>query len=121
MSNPVRHFARYLEGDEIPPGWNEWGREVIPSLPETPIVLVEREGELPMSDKKHDAVEHPKHYTSHPSGVECITIVEHFPFNIGAAIKYLWRCGQKGDAVEDLEKARWMITREIERRKKQEK
>ena len=60
-------------------------------------------------------VDHPEHYTSHPSGVECIDITEHFNFNIGNAIKYLWRAGLKGDAVEDLEKARWYITREIAR------
>jgi hypothetical protein len=51
--------------------------------------------------------------------VECIDIVEHLPFNIGAAVKYLWRCGQKGDEIEDLKKARWFVDREIERRTKQ--
>lgn len=45
-----------------------------------------------MADSKSiDNVNHPKHYNSHPSGVECIEIVEHLPFNIGSAIKYLWR------------------------------
>ena len=58
----------------------------------------------------------PKHYTAHPSGVECITITEHFSFNIGNAVKYLWRCGLKGDEIEDLKKARWYIDREIARR-----
>ena len=62
-----------------------------------------------------DSVNHPVHYNGHPSGVECITIVEHFGFCIGNAIKYLWRAGLKGDAVEDLRKARWYIDREIER------
>ena len=52
-----------------------------------------------------DNINHPQHYTSHPSGVECIDIIEHYPFNIGNAIKYLWRAGRKGDAIEDLEKA----------------
>ena len=60
----------------------------------------------------------PKHYTAHPSGVECITITEHFSFNIGNAIKYLWRCGLKGDEIEDLKKARWYIDREIDRRQR---
>jgi len=63
-----------------------------------------------------DLVNHPPHYTQHPSGVECIVIVEHFVYNIGAAIKYLWRAGLKGDALEDLHKARWYINREIGRR-----
>ena len=63
-----------------------------------------------------EKVNHPKHYNQHPSGVECITIVEHFNFNIGNAMKYLWRAGLKGDSKEDLEKAAWYVRREIERR-----
>ena len=62
-----------------------------------------------------DTVNHPKHYTSHPSGVECIEITEHLNFCIGNAIKYLWRAGLKGEQVEDLRKARWYIDREIAR------
>jgi len=67
---------------------------------------------------KHDPIHHPYHYTSHPSGVECIEIAGHFPFCVGNAIKYLWRAGLKGDAIEDLEKARWYVSRELERRKR---
>lgn len=63
-----------------------------------------------------DPVNHPRHYTAHPSGVECITITEHMGFCIGNSIKYLWRADEKGNAVEDLRKARWYIDREIERR-----
>ena len=66
-----------------------------------------------------NSVHHPKHYTSHPSGIECIQITEYFNFNLGNAIKYIWRCGEKDDAVQDLEKARWYIVREIKRLKKQ--
>lgn len=66
-----------------------------------------------MSD--HDPVNHPAHYTSSPSGVECIDVVEHMPFNRGNAIKYLWRAGAKGNEVEDLRKARWYVDREIQR------
>lgn len=69
----------------------------------------------------HDPVNHPKHYTDHPSGVECITVTEHFNFNVGNAIKYLWRAGGKGDALEDLKKAGWYVAREIERREKEKK
>ncbi len=61
-------------------------------------------------------VNHPAHYTAHPSGVECITIAEHFGFNLGNAIKYIWRAGLKGDVVEDLKKARFYLEREISRR-----
>jgi hypothetical protein len=63
-----------------------------------------------------DAVNHPAHYMSHPSGVECITVTEHMGFNLGNAIKYLWRADLKGDAIEDLRKAIWYIDREIQKR-----
>ena len=63
----------------------------------------------------HDSVNHPKHYTEHPSGVECVEITEHMNFCVGNAIKYLWRAGLKGEQVEDLRKARWYIDREIAR------
>jgi hypothetical protein len=58
----------------------------------------------------------PQHYRQHPSGVECIEVTQHCNFCIGNAIKYLWRAGLKGDAVEDLRKAAWYIDREIRRR-----
>lgn len=64
----------------------------------------------------NDPVNHPKHYTGHPSGVECIDITEHCNFCIGNAMKYLWRHGMKG-GIEDLEKAMWYIDREIARLK----
>lgn len=67
---------------------------------------------------KQDSVNHPKHYTSHPSGVECITVVEHMNFNRGNAMKYIWRAGEKGDELEDLRKARWYLEREIQRLEK---
>lgn len=70
-----------------------------------------------METKVNDNVNHPSHYTSHPSGVECIEITRHYCFDIGNAIKYLWRAGLKKDAsledkekeIEDLEKAKWYI------------
>jgi len=61
----------------------------------------------------NDAVNHPSHYTSHPSGIECITITEGFDFVVGNAIKYLWRAGLKGGKIEDLHKARWYVERAI--------
>jgi hypothetical protein len=69
----------------------------------------------------HDPVNHPRHYTSHPSGVECIEITRHYGFSIGNAIKYLWRNGLKGDestGVEDLRKSVWYIQDEIARRER---
>lgn len=71
----------------------------------------------------NDNVNHPKHYNSHPSGIECIDIAEHHNFNVGNAFKYLWRCGLKEEdgktlkekEIEDLQKAAWYINREIQR------
>lgn len=70
-----------------------------------------------------DMVNHPTHYTSDPSGVECIDIVRHRNFNVGNAIKYLWRAGLKKDSelkaglkqIEDLRKAIFYIEDEIQR------
>ena len=59
------------------------------------------------------SVNHPAHYNSSPSGIECIDVVEHLTFNVGSAIKYLWRAGHKGDIIEDLQKAAWYVNREI--------
>ena len=66
---------------------------------------------------KNDNIEHPKHYTSHPSGIECIQITRHMGFNLGNAIKYIWRADLKNDALEDLEKAVWYLRDEIKKRK----
>jgi len=71
----------------------------------------------PASSGSADMVNHPPHYTAHPSGVECIAITEHMGFCVGNAVKYLWRADEKGAAVEDLEKSRWYIEREIALRK----
>ena len=73
----------------------------------------------------HDNVNHPKHYTSDPSGVECIDIVKHRDFCTGNAIKYLWRCGLKhrpdadkieilANEIEDLKKSRYYINCKID-------
>ena len=72
-----------------------------------------------------DNVNHPVHYTSHPSGIECIEVVRHYCFSIGNAIKYLWRAGLKSDAslsdkekeIEDLNKAIWYINDRIKQLK----
>lgn len=69
---------------------------------------------VPAPTSPKEAVNHPPHYNVHPSGVECIDIIEHFSFNIGNAVKYLWRADEKGKAVEDLRKAAWYVAREIE-------
>ena len=64
---------------------------------------------------QRDMVNHPVHYTSHPSGVEVIEITEHMNFCLGNAIKYIMRSELKGKQIEDLKKAAWYINREIDR------
>ena len=66
-----------------------------------------------------DMVNHPPHYTQ--GAVECIDAIRAalgdeglVAYCRGNAIKYLWRMGQKGDAVQDLEKAVWYITKAVE-------
>ena len=62
-------------------------------------------------------VNHPKHYNSHPNGIECIDIIRHYVCDIANAIKYLWRAGLKPEMgmedaekeIEDLKKALWYI------------
>ena len=59
-----------------------------------------------------EKVHHPAHYNSHPSGVEAIALCEHLGFNLGNALKYLWRCGLKvGEDDSDLAKARFYLSR----------
>lgn len=75
----------------------------------------------PVQQPTADPVQQPTHYTSHPSGIECIEITRHYCFAIGNAIKYLWRAGLKQDAdksskekeIEDLRKAAWYINDRI--------
>ena len=66
-------------------------------------------------DARADMVNHPSHYTSHPSGVECITITRHMGFCIGNAMKYLWRADLKANKKEDLEKAMFYIKEELDK------
>jgi hypothetical protein len=70
---------------------------------------------------KEDLIVHPRHYNSHPSGIECIQVVEHYNFNIGSAIKYLWRQGLKASepSIRDLGKAIEYIKFEIEKIKRE--
>ena len=76
---------------------------------------------MTIEQTKNDNIKHPKHYTSHPSGIECIQITRHMGFNLGNAIKYIWRADLKNDALEDLEKAIWYLIDEIQKRKNEAK
>lgn len=61
-----------------------------------------------------DPVEHPPHYKQVP-GIECIQVTQHFNFNRGNVIKYVWRAGEKGNEIQDLQKARQYLDFEIAR------
>lgn len=76
--------------------------------------------------KTDENVEHPVHYCSAGINcscgkpIECIDIIENFEFNLGAAMKYIWRCNHKGKRVEDLKKAIWYLNRAINNTDKKE-
>lgn len=59
-----------------------------------------------------DAI-NPKHYDF--GDVQPVDIAEYLSFNLGNVVKYVSRAGRKGEALEDLEKARWYLDREIGR------
>ena len=64
-----------------------------------------------------DMVNHPKHYQH---GIEPIDYIEshNLNFNLGNVIKYVSRAPFKGTEVEDLQKAKWYLEREIKRHDK---
>lgn len=80
------------------------------------VYIKQWDNEDAFDENKEDVVNHPKHYKGHPSGVECIQITEHMGFNLGNAVKYIWRCDLKKDAIEDLKKAIWYLEREVKLR-----
>lgn len=69
------------------------------------------------ANSTREQVDHPTHYNSHPANIECIDVVEEMNFNVGNAIKYLWRAGLKSEETTDtdLSKAIWYIERERKR------
>lgn len=73
-------------------------------------------GDVPAGTKFDHDINAPSHYTHLP--VEAIDITEHFNFNMGNALKYIWRADYKGDPLKDLRKAAWYINREIARRER---
>jgi hypothetical protein len=88
-----------------------------------PLASVKQEGEPvgvglhfdTTSEAKEDMVNHPPHYTV--GGVETIDFIEAkgLNYHLGQVIKYVSRAGKKGDALQDLQKARWYLNREIAR------
>lgn len=96
------------------------GTETYFDAPQETPESIKSKGYAKLREAIKDNVNFPDHYMAHPSGIECIEIVEHMNFCLGNAIKYLWRSGLKGDAIEDLQKAVWYINREIKRRENNE-
>jgi len=70
---------------------------------------------MPLSGDEYDPVSKPKHYNEHASGIECIEVTRHMSFNLGNAMKYVWRADLK-NGVQDLEKAVWYLQDEIAKR-----
>ena len=71
----------------------------------------------PITDKTEfimpDPVNHPAHYTQ--GGIETIDFIEAkgLGYNLGNVIKYITRADHKGNRLEDLQKAKWYLEREI--------
>lgn len=65
-----------------------------------------------------EQINHPQHYNS--GKIEAIDVIEDWKlnFNLGCVVKYVCRAEYKNSTIQDLEKASWYLTREIERRKK---
>lgn len=68
------------------------------------------------TDRVVDMVNRPPHYVT--GSMEAIDVMEAFALNLhlGNAVKYILRCGKKGDAKEDIGKAIWWLKRELKRR-----
>ena len=66
-----------------------------------------------------DPISHPSHYTWIP-GIECMDVAKHFNFTLGNVLKYIWRAGRKGNALDDLKKARYYLDVEIARQEAME-
>lgn len=74
--------------------------------------MAEPENKNPQSIE--ETVDHPEHYNK--GDIECIDVIEQLDlnFNLGNALKYIWRCESKGSKKEDLSKAVWYLNRELE-------
>lgn len=67
-----------------------------------------------MPEPAFDVIHKPEHYNVHPSGIEPISITKYETFFRGNILKYVLRAPYKGSELEDLEKAREYLDREIE-------
>jgi hypothetical protein len=73
--------------------------------------------DFPITDKTEfimpDPVNHPAHYTT--GGIETIDFIEakNLNYNLGNCVKYITRADHKGNRLQDLQKAKWYLEREI--------
>ena len=113
----VFDFSRYAEYG-YKTLWQRLQPESLPFIDDEAQSINDQYAEI--EQVRQDMINHPSHYTSDPSGIECIEITRHRNFNIGNAMKYLWRNGLKdSDAqIQDLKKAIWYIEDEIKRLEK---
>lgn len=109
----LKHFAHRIENEQAEP----WLYETFRAYQNVIQKNDQEFGYVETGQEQESKVDHPPHYTQHPSGVECIEIVRHFNFNLGNVIKYVWRAGLKSgeSGVEDLKKAKWYLEDEIAR------
>lgn len=75
-----------------------------------------------LSPESAEAVDHPAHYGGADNAYEAIKVIEAWAlgFNLGNTVKYIARAEHKGASLQDLEKARWYLDREISNRKASE-
>jgi len=99
--------------DTIKRNYEEYYNNDMSGIIDDPLCHTDNEWEV-----AYDNVQHPKHYNSHPSGIECKDITKWMGFCLGNVIKYVWRADLKDNAIEDLEKAREYLDIEIDKRKK---
>lgn len=78
-----------------------------------------KKDEVVMKEKKKEAVDHPSHYGGKDNPYEAIKVIEawNLGFNLGNTVKYISRAGKKDAIVQDLEKAKWYLEREISKLK----
>lgn len=71
--------------------------------------------------EKIEAVNHPAHYGGDGNVYEAILVIEawRLDFCLGNTVKYICRAGKKGEAIEDLKKARWYLDRRIQQLEKE--
>jgi hypothetical protein len=89
------------------------GHRVHPVTGKILMQAAEQPTQIEMFEPASDPVNHPAHYKY--GGIETIDFIEakELGYNLGNVVKYITRSDHKGNRKEDLEKALWYLTREI--------